>query len=212
MKHELLRMHIIAMDQQAVILPYFPLSIFLFPGEDIPLRIFEPRYKQLIEDARTRGITFAIPYVIDQDIQEFGCEVRLKEVVAEKAGGRMVIVVESVSVVQIVSYHKKLEGKLYAGGAVLHMPCSDPVESEELLGLIENYIDQFDKDFLTVGTKSVITRQEVMIALNLTSDDKYKFICMPDAKQKEDYLAGQLRYLGMIRKQETLLGNDFGLN
>ena len=200
------------MDQQAIILPYFPLSIFLFPGEDIPLHIFEPRYKQLIEDARTLGITFAIPYVIDQDIQEFGCEVRLKEIVAEKPGGRMVIVVESVSLVQIDSYHKKLEGKLYAGGTIRRMPCSDPVESEELLGLIENYMDQFDKDFLTLGAKSVITRQEVMIALNLSSDDKYQFICMPDAKQKEGYLAGQLRYLGMIRKQETLLGNDFGLN
>ena len=200
------------MEQPPVILPYFPLSIFLFPGEDIPLHIFEPRYKQLIEDARTQGISFAIPFVIDQDIQEFGCEVRLKEVVAEKPGGRMVIVVESMSVVQIINYNKKLEGKLYAGGTIRRMPCSDPVESEELLGLIENYIDQFDKEFLTMGVESVITRQEVMIALNLTSDDKYKFICMPDAVQKEGYLAGQLRYLGMIRKQETLLGNDFGLN
>ena len=200
------------MEQPPVILPYFPLSIFLFPGEDIPLHIFEPRYKQLIEDARTQGISFAIPFVIDQDIQEFGCEVRLKEVVAEKPGGRMVIVVESMSVVQIINYNKKLEGKLYAGGTIRRMPCSDPVESEELLDLIENHIDQFDQEFLTMGAESVITRQEVMIALNLTSDDKYKFICMPDAVQKEGYLAGQLRYLGMIRKQETLLGNDFGLN
>ena len=201
------------MDQPSVILPYFPLSIFLFPGEDIPLHIFEPRYKQLIEDARTLGITFAIPYVIDQDIQEFGCEVMLKEVVAEKAGGRMVIVVECVSVVQIISYHKKLEGKLYAGGTVNRMPCSDAVESEELLGLLENYMDQFDKDFLSEEcAKKAITRQELMIALNLSSEDKYKFICMHDAMQKEGYLAGQLRYLGMIRKQETLLGNDFGLN
>ncbi len=208
----MLRTYIPDMEQPPVILPYFPLSIFLFPGEDIPLHIFEPRYKQLIEDARTQGISFAIPFVIDQDIQEFGCEVRLKEVVAEKPGGRMVIVVESMSVVQIINYNKKLEGKLYAGGTIRRMPCSDPVESEELLGLIENYIDQFDKEFLTMGAESVITRQEVMIALNLTSDDKYKFICMPDAVQKEGYLAGQLRYLGMIRKQETLLGNDFGLN
>ena len=179
----------------------------------MPLHIFEPRYKQLIEDARTLGITFAIPYVIDQDIQEFGCEVMLKEVVAEKAGGRMVIVVECVSVVQIISYHKKLEGKLYAGGTVNRMPCSDTVESEELLGLLENYMDQFDKDFLSEEcAKKAITRQELMIALNLSSEDKYKFICMHDAMQKEGYLAGQLRYLGMIRKQETLLGNDFGLN
>lgn len=200
------------MDQQTVILPYFPLSIFLFPGEDIPLHIFEPRYKQLIKDARTLGITFAIPYVIDQDIQEFGCEVRLKEVVAEKPGGRMVIVVECLSLVEILTYHEKLEGKLYAGGSVRRLPCSEPVESEELLGLIENYMDQFDKDFLRLDTQKVITRQEVMVALNLPSDDKYRFICMTDAFQQEGYLAGQLRYLGMIRTQETLLGNDFGLN
>jgi len=203
---------VLIMDQKAVILPYFPLSIFLFPGEDIPLHIFEPRYRQLIEDARTLGITFAIPYVVDQDIQEFGCEVSLKEVVAEKPGGRMVIVVESVSLIQIISYHEKLEGKLYAGGSIRRLPCSEPVESEELLGLIENYKDQFDKDFLPSEPKGVITHQDLMIALNLSSDDKYKFICMPETKQKEGYLAGQLRYLGMIRKQETLLGNDFGLN
>jgi Lon protease-like protein len=200
------------MDTKSIILPYFPLSTFLFPGEDIPLHIFEPRYKQLIGDARTQGFTFAIPYVIDQDIQEFGSEVRLKEVVAEKPGGRMVIVVESVSIIQVLSYHKELEGKLYAGGSIRRMPCYDPIESEELLGLIENYVTQFDKDFLSRGTGNVITHQDVMIALNLSSDDKYKFICMPDNGHKEKYLAGQLRYLGMIRNQETMLGNDYGLN
>ncbi len=73
----------------------------------MPLRIFEPRYKQLIEDARSSGITFAIPFVIEQEIQEFGCEVRLKEVVAENPGGRMVITVESVAVVQILSFNKQ---------------------------------------------------------------------------------------------------------
>ena len=86
------------MEQKSDILPYFPLSVFLFPGEDIPLRIFEPRYKQLIEDARNTGITFVIPYVIDQEIQEFGCEVSLLKVVAENPGGRMVITVQSLAV------------------------------------------------------------------------------------------------------------------
>ena len=95
------------MKQKPEILPYFPLSVFLFPGEDMPLRIFEPRYQQLIEDARSFGITFAIPFVINQEIQEFGCEVRLKEVVAENPGGRMVITVESLSVVQILNYSKQ---------------------------------------------------------------------------------------------------------
>lgn len=200
------------MEPEPDIIPYFPLSVFLFPGEDIPLRIFEPRYKQLIEDARTNGITFAIPFVIDQDIQEFGCEVKLKDVVAENPGGRMVITVESVALIKIISFSKQIEGKLYAGGAVRRLPCSDPVEGEALKKLIADYSDQFDKDFLNYCEDTDITLQDVMIALNLSSDDKFRFVSMHDIEQKEDYLTGQLRYLRMIRKQETQLGSDFGLN
>ena len=48
--------------------------------------------------------------------------------------------------------------------------------------------------------------------LNLSSDEKYRFICMHDGSRKEDYLAGQLRYLEMIRNQELMLGNDYSMN
>ena len=200
------------MDQRAAILPYFPLSVFLFPGEDMPLHIFEPRYKQLIEDARTLGITFAIPFVIQQEIQAFGCEVRLKNVVAEKEGGHMVIVVESLAIVEITSYNKHLEGKLYAGGNILRIPCDDPIISRELMELISDYRDHFDQEFLNNPSHEIVALKDLIIALNLSSDEKYRFICMPDAEQKENFLSGQLRYLSMIRKQEALLGDDFGLN
>jgi Lon protease-like protein len=200
------------MNQQTAILPFFPLSVFLFPGEDIPLRIFEPRYKQLIDEARTLGITFAIPFIIEQEIQELGCEVRLKDVVAENEGGHMVIVVESLAVVEITSYNKQLEGKLYAGGNIRRIPCDDPVISKELMELISSYKEQFDQEFLSTSSATLISRKDLIIALNLSSDEKFKFICMPDAEQREDFLTGQLRYLCMIRKQEALLGDDFGLN
>ena len=200
------------MDQSTAILPYFPLSVFLFPGEDMPLHIFEPRYKQLIDEARTLGITFAIPFVIQQEIQEFGCEVRLKDVVAEKEGGHMVIVVESLAIVEISTYNKHLEGKLYAGGNIRRIPCDDPVISSELMELITTYRDQFDQEFLSSSNNTHVSRKDLIVALNLSSDEKYRFICMPEAEQKENFLAGQLRYLSMIRKQEALLGDDFGLN
>jgi len=200
------------MNQPTATLPFFPLSVFLFPGEDIPLHIFEPRYKQLIKEARTLEITFAIPFVIQRDIQGFGCEVRLKEVVAEKEEGNMVIVVESLGIVEISSYEKHLDDKLYPGGNIRRIPCDDPVVSNELLELITTYRKQFDQDFLNISGNRQISRKDVIIALNLSSDEKYRFICMPDAEQKEGFLAGQLRYLSMIRKQEALLGDDFGLN
>lgn len=200
------------MDQPTAILPYFPLSVFLFPGEDMPLHIFEPRYKQLIDEARTLGITFAIPFVIQQEIQTFGCEVRLKDVVAEKEGGHMVIVVESLDIVEITTYNKQMEGKLYAGGNIRRIPCDDPVISMELMELITTYRDQYDQEFLTSSSDSPVSRKDLVVALNLSSDEKYRFICMPDAEHKENFLVGQLRYLSMIRKQEALLGDDFGLN
>lgn len=194
------------------ILPFFPLSVFLFPGEDMPLRIFEPRYLQLIGDARSSGINFVIPFVIEKELQEFGCEVGLKEVVAENPGGRMVITVESLSVVQIISYRKRLEEKLYPGGTIQRISCSEPLESLELKGLIKTYMEKFDSSFLDFSDSSQLTRQDVVKALNLASDDKFRFVCLPDISRKEGYLVGQLRYLNMIREQETQLGNDFGLN
>ncbi len=35
---------------QRKILPIFPLDLVLFPRQELPLRIFEPRYKQLVDD------------------------------------------------------------------------------------------------------------------------------------------------------------------
>jgi hypothetical protein len=123
-----------------------------------------------------------------------------------------VVVVESVAIVEIFSYNKRLEGKLYAGGTVNRIACDDPIVSKELMELISMYRKQFDSAFLSKQANEEITRKDLILALNLSSEEKYRFICMPDGEQKEGFLAGQLRYLSMIREQETLLGDDFGLN
>ena len=49
-------------------LPFFPLQSVFFPGEKVPLHIFEERYKQLINDCRKEAITFGIPVYIDDNI------------------------------------------------------------------------------------------------------------------------------------------------
>ena len=35
---------------QTKIIPIFPLDLVLFPRQELPLRVFEPRYKQLVDD------------------------------------------------------------------------------------------------------------------------------------------------------------------
>jgi len=200
------------MNYNNKILPFFPLSVFLLPREDIPLQIFEPRYKQLIGDAREHGITFVIPFVIESRIQEYGCEVRLKEVVAESPAGRMVITIKSVAVVKINNFTKKLDDKLYAGGEISYMESPQNVASSELINLIVKYADHYESEFLTCCDDSPITHYDVLKALNLSSEEKFDFVCIACPKQKEQFLIDQMHFLMMIRNQEELLGNNFGLN
>ena len=48
------------------ILPIFPLDLVLFPRQELPLRIFEPRYKQLVDDCMLGDGQFGV-CLIDQN-------------------------------------------------------------------------------------------------------------------------------------------------
>ncbi|HEY5885106.1 MAG TPA: LON peptidase substrate-binding domain-containing protein [Pyrinomonadaceae bacterium] len=43
-------------------LPVFPLSVVLFPGVPLPLHIFEPRYRQMLDDIRAGNNLFGLSY------------------------------------------------------------------------------------------------------------------------------------------------------
>jgi Lon protease-like protein len=54
------------------IIPIFPLPLVLFPGMVIPLKLFEPRYRQLFFDINQSDKQFGILYVSDPDTSEVG--------------------------------------------------------------------------------------------------------------------------------------------
>ena len=85
------------MTRDAVI-PLFPLSIVVFPGQAVPLHIFEPRYKAMIGRCRRAaaagqqlpfGISFGQDAALRRDI---GCGVILQKVLNEYEDGRMDII------------------------------------------------------------------------------------------------------------------------
>lgn len=43
-------------------LPLFPLPVVLFPGVPMPLHIFEPRYRRMLEDIQLRDSLFGLSY------------------------------------------------------------------------------------------------------------------------------------------------------
>lgn len=98
-------------------LPLFPLQSIFFPGETVPLHIFEDRYKELIQDCRKEAITFGIPVYINNNVA-YGTEVQLVEIVNTYGEGEMDVTCVARQVFRILNFDNQMEGKLYAGGVI----------------------------------------------------------------------------------------------
>ncbi len=73
----------------------FPLSIVLVPTERIPLHIFEPRYRELIQECVADGTDFGLVLATgDGAVHEIGTRASVVEVLDVLDDGRMNIVVE----------------------------------------------------------------------------------------------------------------------
>jgi ATP-dependent Lon protease len=76
------------------ILPLFPLNVVLFPQSQLPLHIFEDRYKTLISECITYDTVFGINLIHEQQIRTIGCTASVKEVTKRYEDGKMDIIVE----------------------------------------------------------------------------------------------------------------------
>lgn len=124
-------------------LPLFPLQSVFFPGETVPLHIFEDRYKQLINDCRDEAMTFGIPVYINDKL-EYGTEVQLVEVVTTYEGGEMDVTCIARQVFKVQTFENELEGKSYAGGTVTFLESDYDADESlrmEVLGKIEELYD-----------------------------------------------------------------------
>src|SRR4029078_6026308 len=72
----------------------FPLGIVLLPTEQVPLHIFEPRYRELIAECLRVGQPCVVVYAGDDGLLLTGTLASVVEVVERFEDGRLNIVVE----------------------------------------------------------------------------------------------------------------------
>ena len=73
-------------------LPLFPLGLVLYPGEAIPLHIFEERYRDLVRYCLETDEPFGIVWVEEEELARVGCTARIERVLERYEDGRMDIV------------------------------------------------------------------------------------------------------------------------
>ena len=96
----------------------FPLNIVVFPGEQLNLHIFEPRYRDLIHDVESEKIRFGIPVFREGEEMEIGTELRLDKIVKTYEDGKLDISTIGMEVFKLNHFHSKLDNKSYPGGEV----------------------------------------------------------------------------------------------
>ena len=82
-------------------IPIFPLALVVFPGENLNLHIFEPKYKQLINEGHQAKKPFGIPIVIDNKLNELGGLVEITEISKTYDTGEMDIKTKGLGIIKI---------------------------------------------------------------------------------------------------------------
>lgn len=70
-------------------LPLFPLQVVLLPGSQLPLHIFEDRYKEMISDVRRERSEFGVVLASSEGIAGIGCTASIQQVLREYPDGRL---------------------------------------------------------------------------------------------------------------------------
>ena len=72
----------------------FPLGLVLLPSERVPLHIFEPRYKELIDECLEQEREFGILLADEDGVREVGTRAAVVDVLERFDDGRLNVVVE----------------------------------------------------------------------------------------------------------------------
>lgn len=70
-------------------LPLFPLNVVLFPGEPLPLHIFEPRYRRMVRECLDEKSPFGMLLALSDGLARVGCSAEILEVTRRYEDGRM---------------------------------------------------------------------------------------------------------------------------
>lgn len=200
------------MDFQLHKIAAFPLNLILLPGEEIPLRIFEPRYKQLVEECLDSSLPFGIPYLNGSNMSQIGSTVEITKVVGTNSNGDMVIMIKGIDNFKVIDFIPELPHKLYGGSIVEMINYDFTSTNPEIAVKVKKLKLDLSANFGTLIVSNSINLLDVAKSLMLKSEEKYKLLLIKDKVLQEQFILNQLRFVELIRNQELKLENNFQLN
>jgi len=189
-------------------IPIFPLSVVVYPGEELNLHIFEPRYKQLIQECVAAKKPFGIPAVIGNNMNELGTLVEIVELTKTYDNGEMDIKTKGQKIFKILEVIKEIPDKLYSG-AIVNYPKNVEHGNRLLMDKVIKALKELHK-LLKVDNNFKRPEEElwsydVAHHAGLNLDEEYEILGLINELQRQEYLKRHLvRVLPVVAEMETL--------
>ncbi len=200
------------MNTQIYKIASFPLNLLVLPGEEVPLRIFEPRYKQLIEECLQEELPFGIPYEINGEPMGVGSEVEIVKLVGRNSNDDMVITIKGKSLFKAIDFIQTLPNKLYGGVLAELIDTDFTTTNPEIAVRVKSLKLNINSSLGTLVITDSINMLDIAKSIMLRTDEKYRFVTLKSKEARENYILKQLNFVEQIRKQESELENNFQLN
>jgi len=196
-------------------IPIFPLGIVVYPGEQLNLHIFEPRYRQLIKECSETARPFGIPSVINDKICEMGTLVLVKEISKVYEDGKMDIKTEGSQVFRMLEMISSLPDKLYSG-AIVNYPGNDEKGNRALMQGIVKGIRELHK-LLKIEKKFAkpddeLWSYDVAHHAGMSLTEEYELLELLHELQRQEYLKRHLKKVLPLLAEMEMLKEKVKLN
>lgn len=196
-------------------IPIFPLGIVVFPGEELNLHIFEPRYKQLVKECAGTNKPFGIPAVIKNNISALGTLVKIKEITKTYEDGQMDVKTEGIRVFKILEIIKELPEKLFSGAIVTYPENIASVNNSKMKAILKNiralhvYLG-VEKSFSKPDES--LCSFDVAHHAGLSIEEEYQLLELPHELQRLEFLRIHLSKILPVMEHMDLLKGRIKLN
>jgi hypothetical protein len=189
-------------------IPIFPLALVVFPGEALNLHIFEPRYKELVNECHASGKPFGIPAVIQNKVAELGTLVDIESIEKTYDNGEMDIRTRGREVFRVLEMIPSIPDKLYSGAIVNYLD-NDRQGNPELMDKVVEAIRELHR--LLSVTKSFrseggpLESYDVAHHAGLSLEEEYEVLGLMKELQRQEYLRRHLqKVLPIVAEMESL--------
>lgn len=176
-------------------LPIFELPLVLLPGEQVPLHIFEDRYKRMVGRSLDEGEPFGIVLRDDDGARSIGCTARVDDVLERFDDGRMNIVVSGEAPFKVLD---RFEAPEYPAGEV------EVIADEDQPGIDEDSAAAAREAFAELAERATGERPEdeqlegasayaIAARIELPPDTKQQLLEMRDEDERMELLANALK-------------------